>query len=266
VNTQRKPIFAANWKMNKTLGEIPEYVERLVSLLADFPSKAGESYEILIASQALHINALGTLLHSRGTPFRMAAQNCGPTRFGAYTGEISPAVLKELGVEWVIVGHSERRHIFKEEDLLVQSRLRSAMEEGLDVILCVGEVLQDRRAGKTFKVVDTQLSILKGQFPQGFSKRLVIAYEPVWAIGTGENATPAQAQEVHAFIRNWIKEKGGSADEAQQLRILYGGSVKPENSFQICCQPDVDGFLIGSASLDSTTFANVIKNALKSRT
>jgi triosephosphate isomerase len=263
VNTQRKAIFAANWKMNKHLGEVPGYLDRLKVSLAELPGKLGEAYEVVIAPSSTHLATSATLL--QGFSIRLASQNCGPTRFGAFTGEDSPAVLREIGCEWTLVGHSERRHVFKEEDPLIQSRLRAAFEEGLNVILCVGEVLQDRHAGNTFKVVETQLSILKGQFAAGFSNRLAIAYEPVWAIGTGENATPAQAQEVHAFIRNWIKEKGAMPEEAQRLRILYGGSVKPENAFQICSQPDVDGFLVGSASLDSTTFVNVIKNALKSR-
>jgi triosephosphate isomerase len=199
------------------------------------------------------------------TPFKLGAQNSGAAKFGAYTGEVSPALIKEIGCEWVILGHSERRHLFKEEDHLILSRLRAALEEGLGVILCVGEVLQDRKQGKTFKVIEGQLSILKqNHVPANALKKLIVAYEPVWAIGTGENATPSQVQEVHAYIRNWFAEKC-SATDAPGLRILYGGSVKPDNSSQIMGQKDVDGLLVGTSSLDPTVFAGVIKNGVKSR-
>ena len=200
-----------------------------------------------------------------GKPFRLGAQNCGVAKSGAYTGEISPVVLKELGVDFVIVGHSERQAYLQRGRLAHPVSRESALEEGLNVVFCVGEVLQDRKQGKTFKVVEGQLSVLKQQpLPSGVWKRLAIAYEPVWAIGTGENATPQQAQEVHAFIRNWIWEKF-SGEEAAGSRILYGGSVKPDNSAQIMVQKDVDGFW-WERRVYPTVFAGVIKNGLKSRT
>jgi len=258
----RAAVFVANWKMNKLLREMPEYVERLRSTLAEIPLELGSAYEVAIAPSGAHLLSLSRILEQ--AKMKLGAQNCGTAKFGAYTGEVSPAVLKEIGCEWVILGHSERRHVFKEDDLLILSRMRAALEEGLGVILCVGEILQDRKAGKTFKTIETQLSILKQVTAPLSLKRIVIAYEPVWAIGTGENASPQQAQEVHAFIRTWFLEKC-SAEEAPRLRILYGGSVKPENASQLLSQKDVDGFLIGSASLDPATFAGVIRNGLKSR-
>ena len=260
--SDRTPIFAANWKMNKFVAEGPDYVDRLKTLLADVPLEIGTAYEVILGVPATHLSMLGPAIHDG--PFKFAAQNCGIAKFGAYTGETSPAVLKELGCEWVIIGHSERRHIFKEEDGLILSRIRAGLEEGLNVLFCVGEILQDRKAGKTFKTIETQLSILKQALPSGYLRRMAVAYEPGWAIGTGENATPQQAQEVHAFIRSWIGEKC-SAEESSKLRILYGGSVKPENSSQIMCQKDVDGLLVGGASLDPAVFAGVIRNGLKIR-
>lgn len=248
--------------MNKLARELPEFVEKFRQGLNEIPVTPGMGYEVAIAPSAVLLSTLKPLLEP--TSIKLASQNCGIARFGAYTGETSPAVLHEMGCEWVILGHSERRHIFKEEDGLILSRVRAALEEGLHVLLCVGEILQDRKAGKTFKTVENQLSILKQTLPTGASRRLAIAYEPVWAIGTGENATPAQAQEVHGFIRNWLAEKG-NFEESQKIRILYGGSVKPENSAQIMSQKDVDGLLVGGASLDPQTFATVIKNGLRSR-
>jgi len=261
--SHRVPIFAANWKMNKSLKEANDYIGRFQGLIGDIPISVGKDCELILCPQATHLGQCAEALKS--TPFRLGAQNCGTARFGAFTGEISPSVLKEMGVEWVILGHSERRHVFKEDDYLIFSRVRAALDEGLRILFCVGEILQDRKAGKTFKIVEHQLSFLKqAQSPLLELDPLVVAYEPVWAIGTGENATPSQAQEIHAFIREWVKEKF-SSEQALRLRILYGGSAKPENSAQLMAQPDVDGLLIGTASLDPVIFAGVIKNGLKSR-
>lgn len=249
--------------MNKSLRELPEFVEKFRAALADIPATVGSQYETALAPPSTHLTTLAALLH--GTKIKLAAQNCGIAKSGAYTGEISPVVLKEIGCPLTLVGHSERRHVFNEDDVLIASRMKAALEEGGDVLLCVGELLPDRKAGKTFKVVESQLSILKQNVPVGAFARLSVAYEPVWAIGTGETATPEQAQEVHAFIRNWFSENGWR-QEAGKLRILYGGSVKPENSAQIMAKPDVDGLLVGGASLDPAVFASVIKNGLKPRT
>lgn len=248
----RAPIFAANWKMNKTVKETPEFVPALRAALASVPSVP---YEVLIAPPATHLAALGGAL--RGTSWKLGAQNCGQAKSGAYTGEISPVVLKEVGCDFVILGHSERRHVYGETDRLVLARLTAAVAEGLKVILCVGEKLEERKANKTFSVIDTQLAILSGL---SLGSQLVIAYEPVWAIGTGENASPEQAQEVHAYIRKGLGAAGATTP------ILYGGSVKPDNAGALLGKPDVDGFLIGGASLEPGTFAGVIKNGLESRT
>ena len=242
--------------MNKLLQELPAFVKSFESLTSDVQRNC----EIVIAPPATHLTTLQPQLGAIG----LGAQNCGTSKFGAFTGETSPAVLKEIKCTWVIIGHSERRHLYREDDSLILMRSKAALDEGLKVILCVGEILQDRKAGNTFKVIQSQLSILKeSRFPQNAFERLVIAYEPVWAIGTGENATPQQAEEVHAMIRDWFSHNL-SLEKAQNIRILYGGSVKPENSAQIMSQKDVDGLLVGTSSLDPTVFASVIRNGLKS--
>ena len=256
----RPPLFVANWKMNKFLSETAAYVPKLADNLADVKKKMGSEYEVVLAPPATHLTTLIKAVEN--TKLRVGAQNCGTAKSGAFTGEISPAVLNEIGCPWVILGHSERRHVYKEDNALVQARLKAAVEEGLNVIFCVGELLQERKAGKTTSVIADQLGILtKNQIPPFAFSRIVVAYEPVWAIGTGENATPEQAEEVHLFIRNWFSEKF-TRSEADALRILYGGSVKPENSGDIMAQKDVDGLLVGGASLDPVSFAKVIKNGL----
>jgi len=252
MTTMRTPIFAANWKMNKSVKETPDFVPALQNALAAAPQIP---YEVLIAPPATHLAVLGTAM--RGTTYKLGSQNCGQAKSGAYTGEISPVVLKELGCDFVILGHSERRHVYGETDKLVLARLTAAVAEGLKVILCVGEKLEERKANKTFSVIDTQLAILSGLT---LGSQLVIAYEPVWAIGTGENASPEQAQEVHAYIRKGLGAAGTNTP------ILYGGSVKPDNAAALLGKPDVDGFLVGGASLEPGTFAGVIKNGLESRT
>ncbi len=254
----RVPFFAANWKMNKALSEVEGFVGGFRKRLSDLPRRAGVDYETLVAPTALHLPLLVRAV--AGTPVQTAAQNCGTEKAGAFTGEISPAVLAEMGVPWVILGHSERRHVFGESDSLIEKRLKAALDSGLKVILCVGEKLDARKAGKTLEVVEGQLSILRGA---GFGSRwdsLVIAYEPVWAIGTGETATPAQAQEAHAFIRKWVAKVAPQA--ATSVRILYGGSANAANSGTLMKEPDVDGLLVGGASLDANTFADLIRNGL----
>lgn len=258
----RTPLFVANWKMNKRVAECAEFADAFGSLLQEIPMKLGETYEAAIAPPFTHLPALGKAL--AGSGIDLGAQNCGAAKSGAYTGEISPSVLRELGCRWAIVGHSERRQLYKEDDALVLARLRAAIEEDLGVILCVGETLPDRRADRTWRVVESQLSGLaqKPLRPDAW-KRVVIAYEPVWAIGTGENATPTQAQEVHAQIRAWVHAKVGAA-QAGDLRIVYGGSVKPDNAAALLAERDIDGFLVGGASLEAVTFANLVRNGLKS--
>lgn len=257
----RAPLFAANWKMNKFVKDTEPFVRGLLDVIASEPKKAGRDFQVLVAPSATHLTAMRAAIGAG--PILLSAQNCGQGRFGAFTGENSPAVLKEIGCDWVILGHSERRHVYLESDERVQERLKAALEEGLSVILCVGEKLDERKAGKTSDVVRRQMEILKQVPVSDYAKRLVIAYEPVWAIGTGEVATPEQAQEVHAFIRGWMRENLEQG-AAENTRILYGGSVKPENASDLM-KEDVDGFLVGGASLEVQSFAGIIRNSMNSR-
>jgi len=253
---KRIPLFIANWKMNKMSSEVLAFVPAFNEVTQSLAQKC----ERVLAPTAVYLSAL--VQATRGTAVQVAAQNCGAAKSGAFTGEVSPLMLKDLGVKWVILGHSERRHIFNENDSLVNSRLKAALEEGLTPVFCVGEKLEERKGGKTFSVIERQLAGLK-EFSESALRDLVIAYEPVWAIGTGENATPDQAQEVHAFIRQWLS-KNISSDFANRARILYGGSVKADNSSQLMAMEDVDGLLVGGASLDPLSFGEIVKKSLNS--
>lgn len=254
----RRPLFAANWKMNLWVRDVAGYLQGLESRVASMGKSIREDYDVVLAPPATHLT---TLLESRRNPnIEISAQNSGTALAGAFTGENSPAVLMEMGVRWVILGHSERRHVFGETEEILEKRLDAALEAGLEVIYCVGEKIEARRAGDTMKVVESQLAALRHLTPGEWS-RVVVAYEPVWAIGTGETATPEQAQEAHQFIRSWISEHR-AADLAEQVRILYGGSANAGNSKSLMAQKDVDGLLVGSASLDAEKFADLIKNGL----
>lgn len=252
----RTPLFIANWKMNKLTQEVSSFVQPF----DDSIRSVAKNCEVVLAPVSVYLSKLVEL--TRTTPIQVAAQNCGAAKSGAFTGEVSPVMLKELGVKWVILGHSERRHIFKEDDALVQGRLKAALDEGLLPVFCVGEKLEERKSGQTFAVIERQLKGLK-EFSENNLKGLTVAYEPVWAIGTGENATPAQAQEVHAFIRQWLSNNLSSTF-AHQTRILYGGSVKADNSSQLMGMEDVDGLLVGGASLDPLSFGEIVKKGLNS--
>ncbi len=257
----RIPVFAANWKMNKSLAESGQFIAALISKLGSASADIATRFELVVAPPYTH---LGVLADSAvGTRIQISSQNCGVAKNGAFTGEISPSVLRELGCDWTIIGHSERRHVFKEDDGMLLLRTRAAIEEKLSIIFCIGETLEDRRAGKTMQVLGTQLKLLS-QLNPGILTPLVLAYEPVWAIGTGETATPGQAQEVHAFIREWLT-KNFSTEVAGSLRILYGGSVKPENAAAIMSQNDVDGLLVGGASLDPEAFSGIVIEGLKGK-
>lgn len=258
----RVPFFAANWKMNKTLSEVAPFFTDLTRQLSTLSKLPNQDFEVVIGPPATHLSLARDSV--KGSAIQVAAQNCGHTNFGAFTGEISPLVLKELACSWVILGHSERRHLYLENDALVLGRLKGCLSEGLGAILCVGETLNERKQGKTFEVIEKQLGILKELDETLLSKKWVIAYEPVWAIGTGENASPQQAQEVHHFIRNWLKINFSEA-LSEKTRILYGGSVKPENSGSLMREPDVDGFLVGGASLEAKSFGAIIETSLNSR-
>lgn len=250
----RKKIVAANWKMNMTQGEAARFVD---SFLVD----VGEinDVEVVIIPPFTAIpkvtEALGKAHH-----IKVGAQNMYWEKSGAFTGEISAALLRDLFVHYVVLGHSERRTLFGETDEMVNRKVRAAHEAKLRPIVCIGETLEQRDGGNVEKVLSTQLrGSLAGLKPKELQET-VIAYEPVWAIGTGRNATPQQAQEAHAFIRRTLREM---ADEttADRIRIQYGGSVKPENARELMAQPDIDGALVGGASLDARSFAQIVKAA-----
>ena len=250
----RKKIIAANWKMNMTQGEAADFV-------ATFLLELGESTEVEIVllppfTAIASVNsALGQAQH-----VKVGAQNMHWERFGAFTGEISPAMLRDLFVRYVVLGHSERRTLFGETDEIVNRKVHAAHEATLRPIVCVGETIAQREGGEVEKVLEMQLS---GSLAGLGAKELietVIAYEPVWAIGTGKTATEDQAQEAHAFIRRTL---GRISDEAtaHKIRIQYGGSVKPDNARTLMTQPDIDGALVGGASLDPRSFAQIVQGA-----
>ncbi|NPA13426.1 MAG: triose-phosphate isomerase [Aquificae bacterium] len=242
-------LIAANWKMNKTVAETEDYIQRFLPLVEDT-----KNVEIMIAPPFTSIFVASQKLSN--TDIKLGGQNMYYKEKGAFTGEISPLMLTELGVSYVILGHSERRHIFGEKDSLINSKVLSALEHGLRPILCVGETLEEREQGRTLSVVERQIrNGLAGV--EAEMSRIDIAYEPVWAIGTGVNATPEQAEEVHSFIRNLINEISKGND--QGTRIMYGGSVNENNAESLIKQPNINGFLVGTASLDPERFSQIIK-------
>lgn len=249
----RTPIIVGNWKLNKTIGEAVALVNSLHSLVADVTD-----VEIVVAPVFTGLSAVAQAL--AGGHIRLAAQDVFWEDNGAFTGEVSPGMLKEVGCDYVIIGHSERRQHFSETNGGVNRKAKAAHAHGLIPIVCVGESLKEREADKTGAVVkDHVLNGIAG-LSAGQIVSTVIAYEPVWAIGTGQNATPDQAQEVHALIRSLLSETY-SADVASQVRIQYGGSVKPENAAALIAQPDVDGALVGTASWEAKSFAQIVKAA-----
>ena len=255
---KRKPVVAGNWKMN---GMQEQAVTLTRDLLTNF--HASSHIEVVLCPPFTALQKVGELLRAGG--ILLGAQNVHWEAKGAFTGEISASMLKELGCRYVIVGHSERRQLFGETDAAVQKRLRAALDAGLNGILCVGETLQQRQQGKTWEVIETQLkTALEGVEPAIARAQLVIAYEPVWAIGTGQNATSAQAQEVHEKIRRWVGARFGKA-AAEGIRIQYGGSVKAENAAELMREPDVDGALVGGASLEAKGFLSIIEATVQAK-
>jgi triosephosphate isomerase len=244
----RRFLIAGNWKMHKGVGETSAFIE---GLLATDPSPA---VEVVVSPPFTSLPTAAMLL--TGSKIGLAAQNVHWEASGAFTGEISGEMLTELGAEWVIVGHSERRTFFGETDRTARDRARAAQQAGLKVIYCIGETLEERESDRTFQVLESQTDGLGGLSHAG----LVVAYEPVWAIGTGRTASPDQAQEAHAFVRGCL-ERAFSADRAEGIRILYGGSLKPGNAHELLSKPDVDGGLIGGASLDVESFSAIIRAA-----
>ena len=249
----RKVIIAGNWKMNKTASEGRELVEALkekVSGLSDV--------EIVVCPPFTSLSAV--IEAASGSNIGVGAQNVHWAESGAFTGEISAALLKTTGVKYVIIGHSERRQYFGETDATVNARLKAALQAGLIPIVCVGELLADREAGRTETVLAKQVAEGFAGISPADAEKIIVAYEPVWAIGTGKTATPEIAQAAHKFIRAELAKLFG--DAAQNMRIQYGGSMKPENARELVAQSDIDGGLIGGAALKADSFAKLITEAL----
>jgi triosephosphate isomerase len=248
----RRKIVAGNWKMNKTVPEAQALVRELRGMVSVLRDKV----EIVLAPPFVALHPVAKAIEDSN--LKLAAQNCHWEASGAFTGEVSAPMLKELGCTYVILGHSERRQFFGETDETVNKRAQAVLKAGLLPILCVGETLAEREAGRTLEVVERQVKGGLAGFGAGDVARFVLAYEPVWAIGTGRTATTAQAQEVHAAIRAQLARlyEGGTAE---QVRIQYGGSVKPDNAAELLGQKDVDGALVGGASLKAGDFAAIVK-------
>ena len=249
----RKPIIAGNWKMNNTTAESEGLAQSLKNDLRDFD---WASCEVVLCPPYTSLVRVFEIIDISG--MEMGAQNVSSEDSGAFTGEVSCAMLKDLGVIYIIIGHSERRQLMGETNELVNNKLKAILRNELRAIMCVGETLKNRDEGRTFEVVEKQ--VREGLTGVGAEdmKRVVIAYEPVWAIGTGRTATPEQAQEVHAFIRQLLA-KLYDEETAQEVRIQYGGSVKPENIEDLIRQKDIDGGLIGGASLQAESFVTIIR-------
>ncbi len=251
----RPKVIAGNWKMFKDLQETSDLISGILSNLRDLPS----GVDVIVCPPFTSLSLASGLL--RGTPLMLGAQNMSEFDEGAYTGEISWKMLRSAGCSYVILGHSERRQYFHESDERVNRKAKKALSAGLKPILCVGETLQEREGGVTRTVVETQVrGVLSGLSVLDLA-RTIIAYEPVWAIGTGKNATPAQAEEVHAFIRSLVREIFG-VEAADAFVIQYGGSVKPDNSSELLRQTDIDGALVGGACLKADSFCAIIKSAI----
>ncbi len=253
----RKIIIAGNWKMNKTTVEAIELANGLKRDLYDI-----DAIGIIVCPPFTAIDEVAEVVYQ--TNIGLGAQNMHWEDAGAFTGEVSAPMLKELGCGYVILGHSERRQYFHETNEIVNKKLKSALKHGLTPIVCVGESLEEREAGRTFDVIrDHVTNSLKGLDKEEI-KKVIIAYEPVWAIGTGKTATPDQAQEVHRFIRDLL-EKAYTREIADEITIQYGGSVKPGNIKELISQKDIDGALVGGASLDIKSFAEIVKGAQVSK-
>jgi triosephosphate isomerase len=250
MNTKRRPIIAGNWKMNKTTVEARDLASKLIPLIAGVKER-----DIVFAPPFTALQAVAEVI--KGTGIALSAQNLHWEDKGAFTGEISAEMLLDLGCKYVIIGHSERRQFFGETDETVNKKLRQALNKGLLPIVCVGETLKEREAGTANEVIERQVTgALKGVTAAEMQK-VIIAYEPVWAIGTGKTATPDQANEIHSFIRKKIEISYGK-EIAGSLRIQYGGSVTPENVSALMAMPDIDGALVGGASLKPESFAALV--------
>lgn len=245
------PLIAGNWKMHKDHRQAVELVRELHPLLVDL-----KEVEVAVCPPFTALSDVARALQELGSGMKLGAQDVYPAPEGAYTGEISPLMLKALGVTYVIVGHSERREILGEGDDFIAAKVRAVLEAGMAPILCVGETLEEREAGKAREKVRSQLEKDLESLSGEEASSLVIAYEPIWAIGTGRTATPEDAQEMNSFIRSWLTGRFGE-ERSSEVRILYGGSVKPENAAELMSMPDIDGALVGGASLKAADFASI---------
>ena len=254
MNRHRKYIIAGNWKMNKTAGEAIELANGVSKELG-----AQAAVEVVLCPPFPSLQSVAAALEN--TPVKLGAQNMHPAASGAYTGEVSAAMLRYLNTNYVILGHSERREYFAEADAFINEKVLAAFQNDLKPIICVGETLMQREDGNTLEVVDGQVRGGLKDVTQKDAENLVVAYEPVWAIGTGKTATPEMAQEVHAVIRGILEDLFG-AEIAEKIRIQYGGSMKPGNARELLSQPDIDGGLIGGASLHAKSFTQIISAAL----
>lgn len=249
----RKFLIAGNWKMNKTPSESRQLLQDLLRVLSE-----ERHITILICPPFTALATASELLQD--SSIALGAQNLYPERFGAFTGEISPLMLRDLYVSHVILGHSERRDYFQESNAFINCKVRAALENRLIPILCVGETLAQRDDGQAFAIIDDQLAGGLNQVAGEEMERLVIAYEPIWAIGTGKTASSAAAQEMHGHIRQWLQNRYG-AELSDRVRILYGGSLKADNAQELLQQPDIDGGLIGGASLNAVEFTKIVEIA-----
>ena len=249
---KKNPLIVGNWKMNYTVAESLSFVAAFLHEM-----KAFGDTEVIIAAPFTTLYSLGVALSE--TTLKIAGQNLFWEESGAYTGEVSGVFLKDVGCSYVIIGHSERRQFFGETNQTVHKKIQAALKADLLPLICVGERLEERERGETLHVIERQLKEAIVDIPLSKIATGAIAYEPVWAIGTGKNATPGQAQEVHAMIRDWFARKGDTRT-AESLRLLYGGSVKSTNSRDLLAQKDIDGALVGGASLDAKQFADIIRS------
>lgn len=248
----RTKVVAGNWKMNKTLSESKKLAKQIVKKVAN---KSLKNTRVIIAPTFVNLERV--VKRTKNTVVEIAAQNMHFEKNGAFTGEISADMLQSIGVNIVILGHSERREYFNETDTLLAKKVNTALANSMEVIFCFGEVLEDRKTNDHFKVVESQIKNALFHLKEKDWKNIILAYEPVWAIGTGETATPEQAQEIHAFVRKIIAEKY-TKNIADKIPILYGGSVKPTNAKEIFSKTDVDGGLIGGAALNAEDFEAII--------
>ena len=249
--TLRRPLIAGNWKMYKTSAEAVDFVKKFLTLVSGVADR-----DVMIAPAFTALEAVAAAL--KGTEVGLGAQDVFWEAEGAFTGQVSPPMLTAAGCRYVIIGHSERRQFFGETDDTVNRKIRAALKSGLIPVMCVGESEKQRETGQTFSILDKQVKDGLRSFVSDELGSLVIAYEPVWAIGTGKTATAAQAEETHAYIRSLIKGLFG-ADMAALMRVLYGGSVKPENASELMAMADIDGALVGGASLNPDSFSKIVK-------